>query len=107
MILGCLVPVLMTGVAQAKVEKFKIDGTHSSVHFKAQHFGAGNTWGRFNKISGDFVVDTEKAANGKVNFMIDARSVDTHSKKRDDHLRGPDFLGAKEFPQINFQVRAW
>ena len=35
--------------------------------------------------------------------MIDAASVNTGFNKRDDHLRSPDFLNAKEFPEISYK----
>ncbi len=58
--------------------------------------------GRFNSTSGNLTVDTANKT-GSVNITIDATSVDTGFKKRDDHLRSPDFLNAAEFPEISYQ----
>jgi polyisoprenoid-binding protein YceI len=40
---------------------------------------------------------------GSVDITINAASADTGFKKRDDHLRSPDFLNATEFPEITYK----
>ena len=35
-------------------------------------------------------------------MTIQADSVDTQHDKRDEHIRSPDFLNVKEFPEITF-----
>ena len=40
---------------------------------------------------------------GSVEITIDAGSVSTGMKKRDDHLMSPDFLNAAEFPGITYK----
>jgi len=40
---------------------------------------------------------------GSVTIVIDVASIDTGFKKRDDHLRSPDFFNAVEFPEITFK----
>jgi polyisoprenoid-binding protein YceI len=34
---------------------------------------------------------------------IDAASINTGNKKRDDHLKGPDFFNVKQFPKLTFK----
>lgn len=85
-----------------KPATFKMDTSHSWVLFKVNHLGLGTAWGSFNKFDGSFVLDGEKPADSSVSLTIDAGSVDTNNKKRDDHLKGPDFFNAKEFPTITF-----
>lgn len=81
---------------------FAIDGSHSWILFKTNHLGLGTAWGSFNKFEGSFVLDSENAEASSVAMKIDASSVDTKNKKRDDQMKGPDFFNAKEFPSITF-----
>ena len=85
----------------AQAAAYEVDPGHSSVVFRIQHFVA-PFYGRFNKVSGAVSYDAKKPEASSVEITIDAASVDTNSSGRDDHLRGPDFFSAKEFPQITF-----
>lgn len=81
-------------------DAYKVDAGHSAVIFKAQHFGAGYTYGRFNAFEGGFESDGEKLES--ITVTVQADSVDTGIERRDDHLANPDYLNAKEFPEITF-----
>ncbi len=80
-------------------EKFTIDPDHTYPYFSINHLGFSTMQGRFNETSGEIVIDTANKT-GHINIVINAASVDTAHKKRDDHLRSPDFLNAIEFPEI-------
>jgi len=96
--------ILMTVplVSFASAESYTIDPTHTYPHFKISHLGFSTMQGRFNKTSGTLTVD-KAGKTGSVDIIIDATSVDTGFKKRDDHLRSPDFLSAAEFPEITYK----
>ena len=100
--------VLTTGLfmglnqnAQA-ADNYNIDSSHSTVVFSAKHYGVANYYGLFNKIEGNVQFD-KNPANIKVNLKIKADSIFTNHRKRDAHLKGPDFLNAKQFPWITFK----
>ncbi len=82
-----------------------VDAVHSSVLFKVLHLGASYNWGRFNDFSGTISLDAAKPENSSVEFTIKTASVDTNNSKRDDHLRGPDFFLAKQFPAATFKSK--
>ncbi len=81
---------------------YTLDPAHTYPHFAINHLGFSTMHGRFNKTEGSIVIDRE-AKTGSVKVVIDAESVDTGHKKRDDHLRSPDFLNAAEFPEITYE----
>jgi polyisoprenoid-binding protein YceI len=83
-------------------DNYALDPGHTSVYFKIPHMGLSWTYGRFNDVSGKFTVDTEAPAKTGFALAIKTESIDTGIAKRDDHLRSPDFLNAKQFPAINF-----
>ncbi len=88
--------------AMGAAQHFTIDPDHSYPFFRISHLGFSTMQGRFNKTSGKVVIDRENKT-GSVEVVIDAASVDTAHKKRDDHLRSPDFLNAVEFPDITYR----
>ena len=84
-------------------DKYEVDPVHSMLIFRVNHLGFSNLYGRFNDLSGSFTVDEENPSNSSIVFEVKAESVDTHSERRDQHLRSPDFLNAKQFPTISFK----
>lgn len=87
--------------APAESTTFAIDSVHSSIIFKIKHKDAANFYGRFNAVSGSFSLgDT-----ADLSVTVKADSVDSNNSKRDDHIKSPDFLSAKEFPEISFTAK--
>jgi polyisoprenoid-binding protein YceI len=82
----------------ASAATYEIDPAHTFVVFEATHLGIGKAYGMFRKTTGSYDPDA-----GKLDVTIDANSVYSANKKRDDHLRGPDFFNAKQFPTITFK----
>lgn len=83
-------------------DSYVVDPAHTSVIFGINHLGFSYTYGRFNKVSGNYVLDDANPAASRFEFTIETASVDTGDAKRDEHLRKPDFFNANEFPQITF-----
>ena len=92
-----------TGAAEGPVSgAYQIDPVHSSLVFNVRHADASRFWGRFNAFSGSLTVDADKPAASSIVVEVQAESIDTANPGRDQHLRGPDFFNAKEFPLIVF-----
>jgi polyisoprenoid-binding protein YceI len=84
-------------------DTFKIDPIHSSVVFSVQHLGVSNLYGRFNDISGTVVFDKDNPSKNSVELSVAVETLDTHFPKRDQSLKSPDYLDAKQFPTIMFK----
>jgi polyisoprenoid-binding protein YceI len=82
---------------------YKIDPLHSIVEFAVKHMKVSTVKGRFLGLDGTIYVDEGAPASSWVDVKIEAASVDTGVKERDDHLRSPDFLNARLYPQIRFR----
>ncbi len=96
-------PLCLTrSLLSAAPETFKIDPVHSSAIFKIGHNNVGNIYGDFSGISGSLTQDMEAPENGKIDVTIDVNTLDTNNEKRDEHVKGPDYLSAKQFPTMNF-----
>jgi polyisoprenoid-binding protein YceI len=86
-------------------ETYKFDSSGSAIGFTVHQF-LGTTHGKFTRFSGKIDVDREHPENSSVTAQIDVRSIDTHIKKRDDHLRSQEFFNVEKFPQITFKSRS-
>jgi polyisoprenoid-binding protein YceI len=86
-------------------ETYVIDHYHSSILFKINNSGASNYHRKFNDVSGEVVFDEKDISKDSFNVTVDLNSVDTNSKKRDDHLKSPDLFNSKQFPKMTFKSK--
>ncbi len=91
-------------VASAK-EAYKFDQSGSTIGFSVHQF-LGTTRGKFTSFSGRIEVDRERPENSSVTVQVDVSSLDTHIKKRDDHLRSAEFFNVEKFPKMTFKSRS-
>jgi polyisoprenoid-binding protein YceI len=79
-----------------------IDPAHSQISVSARHMGIASVRGRFTEFSGQIGVARPVERSG-VTAVIQAASIDTGNKMRDDHLRSADFLNVDENPVIEYR----
>ena len=89
--------------AHAQPARYQIDPEHFSVGFLVEHLGYAKVLGLFQKASGTYAFDEKTGALSDVRLVIDADSIYTAHRRRDNHLRSPDFLNAGEFREIVFR----
>jgi polyisoprenoid-binding protein YceI len=94
--------VIAGSAAQAQPAKYEIDPEHFSVGFLVDHIGYAKVLGMFQKASGSYAFDEKTGALADVRIVVEADSVHTGHRRRDNHLRSADFLNAGEFPRIVF-----
>ena len=87
--------------ALAAPETYVIDDTHTYPRFSYSHFGFSTQLSRFDKTSGNIVIDRE-AKTGSVNVTIDTTSVDTGYPLFNEHIQGADFLDTAKYPTATF-----
>jgi polyisoprenoid-binding protein YceI len=100
-VLGMVVTSLMA--VNAWAVDYKIDPSHSSVGFKVKHLAISSVPGAFGEFKGSFSFDPANISASKAEAEIETTSISTRDAKRDDHLRGGDFLDAQKFPSIGFK----
>lgn len=83
--------------------QYSIDSAHSTVLFRVKHKKIAYVYGRFLKSEATITYDEANVGASSIVWTAQADSVFTNVKKRDDHLRSPDFLDAKQFPTIEFK----
>ena len=58
--------------------------------------------GKFNDFDGSIVSKADDFNGAQVQFAARTASVDKKKKKRDGHLKSPDFFEADKYPEIKF-----
>ncbi len=94
--------IVASGRASAAPQPYVLDDTHLSIAFLVSHIGFAKTLGMFRTAEGSFTFDADAPAVSDISVEIDAASVFTNHDRRDNHLRGKDFLWAKKHPKISF-----
>jgi polyisoprenoid-binding protein YceI len=101
---GALVLLATSGGSVLRAaDSYELDPAHTAVSFKIAHLGLSWTHGRFNDVSGRFVIDSAEPTQSAFELSLKADSVDTGNEKRDEHLRSPDFFNVKQFPTATFK----
>ncbi len=90
-------------VAATSADEYQVDGKHSTVIFRVKHLGVSYFYGRFNDIKGSITFDEANPKSLVLNVEIQTDSIDTNDKRRDEHLKGPDFFHAKQYKTMTFK----
>jgi polyisoprenoid-binding protein YceI len=89
-------------IAAPSIEKtiWRIDPDRSSVEFKVKAlWGIATVKGAFSRYRGTLDLSGRPA----VELTVEADSLDTRNKRRDKHLRSPDFFGVEQHPYVRFE----
>jgi polyisoprenoid-binding protein YceI len=79
-----------------------LDPVHSGITATARHAGISAVRGRFTSF-GATVNIADPVERSSLSVTIDADSIDTGNKMRDDHLRSADFLDVENSPVIRYE----
>lgn len=93
--------------ASAEPADWEIDDEHFSIVFAADHIGYQQQLGLFLEGSGSFRFDPETLELSSGRIEIEADSVFSNHRRRDDHLRSDDFLNARRHPLIVFEATSY
>ena len=97
-----LASIALLPLGSLQAADFTIDPGHTYASFAVNHLGFSTMRGKFNEQKGTMKYDPA-SKSAEVSIEIEAASIDTGHDKRDEHLRGPDFLNTVEFPTITFK----
>lgn len=88
--------------AKAQVN-WNIDASHSKLGFAVTHMMVSETEGKFKIYEGKVSSKTDlDFTDAKIEFSVDAASINTDDEKRDGHLKSADFFDVEKFPKITF-----
>ena len=96
--------LLLPAVVRAQTtapREFSVDASHSAVGFSIP-FLTGHVTGGFDDLRGIIYHDPAAPERSHVRIVIDATSLHTGSRHRDEHLRTSDFFDVAQYPTISF-----
>ena len=96
---------MSTTATEATTSTWNIDPAHSTIEFSAKHMMITTVKGRIADVRGTIVVNEPDPAKSHVEVEMDAKSLDTRSDQRDQHLRSADFLDIEKFAHISFRSK--
>jgi polyisoprenoid-binding protein YceI len=97
-----LLTATLSATALAAPETYVIDGSHSFPRFEYSHFGYSNQVSRFDKTTGQIVLD-RAAKTGSIDVVIDTTSVNTGFPLFNEHLQAEDFFDTRKYPTITYK----
>ncbi len=83
--------------------KWTTDPAHSFVSFSVKHLGISFVNGSFKKFEGTYTAEKPDLSDAKINFSIDASSINTGVDQRDGHLKTDDFFNAEKYSTLKFE----
>ncbi|MCG7346369.1 YceI family protein [Sporosarcina sp. ACRSL] len=81
---------------------WNVDAAHTSVGFSVKHMMVSKVKGSFAGVEGTIEGNPEDLTDAKINFTIDANTINTNAADRDNHLRSADFFETEKFPHLTF-----
>ena len=99
--------IILASMQTFSQTNWTIDRSHSHILFSIKHMIISNVTGYFRIFDGKIVSNSDDFNNTKVDFEIDAKSINTENEKRDNHLRGTDFFDTEKFPKITFKSKSF
>ena len=84
------------GKGGCNMTTWNVDASHTSVGFSVKHMMVSKVKGSFSGVQGTIEGNPEDLTGAKVNFTIDANTINTNAEDRDNHLRSGDFFDAEQ-----------
>ena len=87
----------------ASADTYVLDLSHASVGFCAKHLVISTVCGRFKEFDSTIILDESDITKSSWTGTIKTASITTDNEKRDEHLKGVDFLDVQKYPEISFK----
>jgi len=101
-----MVLAVLAGLTQVRVvvgaDLYQVDPSHTSVNFTVRHLAIYKVRGQFHRFTGTIRYDEADITQSALEGTIQVDSLDTEQAKRDNDLRGEQFLDAEHYPTITF-----
>jgi len=103
LVLGVILGGAVCASARADLVVYRVDPEATQVEFVALAIGVLPQRGKFAQVKGEIAIDRD-THSGRVDFEIDARSVDSGWDVRDGFLQGESMLDTEHHPEITYRA---
>lgn len=86
---------------------YKLDPAHTLIGFVARHAMVTKVRGKFEDFEATVVVDLDNPENSSATASIKTGSITTGNADRDGHVKGGEFFGVEEFPEMTFTATSF
>jgi polyisoprenoid-binding protein YceI len=83
--------------------KWIIDPANTKFEFRAKHIMITLVSGKYREYEGEVITEDDDFTTANISFRAVVGSIDTHDKKRDAFIKGPDLLDGEKFPYVFFK----
>ena len=83
-----------------------IDTDKSYVKFKVRNMGIRDVSGTITDMQGTVIFDSAQLDSSIFDVIVNVNTIDTKSKKRDEHLLNEDFFETDKWPSIHFKSKS-
>ncbi len=92
---------LMSQLALADTEAYRIDNSHSFANWSIRHV-VSKTSGTFSDVTGNILIDRGDLSKSSIEAKINVLSVNSSNQKRDEHIQKDEYLDAAKFSEMTF-----
>lgn len=101
-ILGLL--TITTQMMKGQTSSLNIEKSY--VEFKVSNIKVNSVSGTFKGMKGNVQFDPNNIQKARFDVCVDASTINTENKKRDDHLKTADYFDTEKYPNICFKSNA-
>lgn len=88
--------------ALAASTTYELDGNHTQVLIRWNHFGFSNPSAQFGQVSGTLDFDAAEPTKAKLEAKVSIPSINSNVPDLNEHLAAADFFDAAKFPEATF-----
>ncbi len=88
--------------ASVSAKEYRIEKDYSIIEFRIRHL-VSMTEGHFSEFDGALHYDPSSPESAVLKVLIRTKSIDTHNKQRDKHLRNKDFFNVSQYPTATYE----
>lgn len=95
--------ILMAFSATAQESTWAFDKAHSNIQFEIEYLGISHVTGEFHDYDGTVIMTGDDFEDAKIDFWINAKSIDTDLEMRDADLQSVKYLDSGTYPKMMFK----
>jgi polyisoprenoid-binding protein YceI len=101
-----LIAVAMVAALSGHAQSLKASEPKSKVNFSIKNFGL-KTDGSLTGLQGSMDLDPATGVPRSINLSVDANSINTNNKMRDNHLRKAEYFDVAKHPRLLFTANSF